>query len=75
MGSALNCSPTAVQNLVRGCLERGWIRFQKEGQEKLYHLTEKGQKEAENSVSTIDWTHHRPETPVETGGQSETATL
>ena len=50
------CSPTAVQNALKECASKGWVRFQEDGQEKRYRLTEKGEKRAAERPSTADWT-------------------
>jgi hypothetical protein len=58
VGRVFDCGPTAVQNALKEGIAKGWIRFQEEGQEKLYRLTDKGEKQASETPSTADWTHH-----------------
>ncbi len=52
----LGCAPNTVQNALKEGIRKGWIRFEEDGQEKLYRLSEKGSRKAENRPSTADWT-------------------
>ena len=52
----LQCAPNTVQNALKVGVAKGWIRFEEDGQEKLYRLTGKGEQRAENTPSTVDWT-------------------
>ncbi|HNQ88406.1 MAG TPA: AAA family ATPase [Verrucomicrobiota bacterium] len=52
----LQCAPNTVQNALKEALAKGWIRFEEDGQEKLYRLTGKGEQRAENTPSAVDWT-------------------
>lgn len=52
----LQCAPNTVQNALKVGVAKGWIRFEEDGQEKLYRLTGKGEQRAETTPSTVDWT-------------------
>ena len=54
----LQCARNTVQNALKTAVARGWIRFEEDGQEKLYRLTGKGEQRVENTPSTVDWTNH-----------------
>ena len=54
----VKCAPNTVQNVLKKGVTKGWIRFEEDGQDKLYHLTGKGEKQVESTPSTMDWTHH-----------------
>jgi len=59
--SVLGCSETAVQNALNIAIGEGCVRFKESGREKLYFVTPKGEKRAEMTPSTHDWTNHKPE--------------
>jgi hypothetical protein len=50
-----DCSPTAVQNLLKECVAKDWVRFVENGQEKCYRLTSRGQSRVSERPSAIDW--------------------
>lgn len=60
----LGCSPTAVQNALKACIEQGWLRYDEEGQEKRYRLTGKGAKQASEMPSAVDWSPPPTNNPV-----------
>jgi hypothetical protein len=53
----LDCSPTSVQNLLKECVAKGWVRYVENGQEKCYRLTSKGENLASERPSAINWAH------------------
>jgi hypothetical protein len=55
-GRVLSCSANAVQNALEEAVAKGWVRFLQRGQEKRYHVTEKGLGKAVEKPSNHDWT-------------------
>jgi len=52
----LQCAPNTVQNALKTGVAKSWIRFEEDGQDKLYRLTGKGEQRVESTPSTVNWT-------------------
>lgn len=64
VSKAMGCSERAVQEAIRECVKAGMVRFNEDGREKVYSVTEKGRKACAGSPSCVDWNEHTTETPA-----------
>jgi len=62
VSQVVGCSQNAVQNVICEGVKMGFIRFVEQGREKVYVVTEKGEKKASERPSPHDWTNHIPTT-------------
>lgn len=54
MSERFNCAANSVQNAIGRAVKQGLIRFSQRGQQKLYHLTEKGREEVRTKPTTAN---------------------
>ena len=62
VSQAVGCSQNAVQNSICEGVKTGFIRYVEQGREKVYVVTEKGEKKASERPSPHDWSNHMPTT-------------
>jgi hypothetical protein len=63
LAAAIGCDPSSVQRTLAQVVKEGWIRFTEVGQEKRYHLTEKGRAKAQESPTAAGDTDSPLESP------------
>ncbi len=56
MSERFNCAANSVQNAIGRAVKQGLVRFHQRGQQKLYHLTEKGREEVASKPTTSNST-------------------